>query len=98
MYAVLLVCVVAINGNYQLSFTAPFTKYDSTGTHFVCESDFLGQRYIDNWECRGDAVINEYFIRLTPDRQSKNGYCWSKKTFTNAEWVTTIKFRISGQV
>lgn len=31
-----------------------------------------GNRKIDNWECGGDATINEYFIRLTPDRQSKN--------------------------
>ena len=53
---------------------------------------------IDNWQCAGDATINEFFIRLTPDRQSKNGYCWSKKTFSSGEWVTTIKFRISGQV
>ena len=57
-----------------------------------------GNRKIDNWECGGDATINEYFIRLTPDRQSKNGFCSSKTTFTNGEWVTTIKFRISGQV
>lgn len=57
-----------------------------------------GNRKIDNWECGGDATINEYFIRLTPDRQSKNGFCSSKPTFTNGEWVTTIKFRISGQV
>ena len=53
---------------------------------------------IDNWQCAGDATINEFFIRLRPDRQSKTGYCWSKKTFSSGEWVTTIKFRISGQV
>ena len=34
VYAVLLVCVVAINGNYQLSFTPPFTNFDSSGTYF----------------------------------------------------------------
>lgn len=46
----------------------------------------------------GDAVINEYFIRLTPDRQSKSGAIWSGQSFTSGEFVTTIKFRISGQV
>lgn len=46
----------------------------------------------------GDAFVNEYFIRLTPDRQSKNGHLWSSSTLEDGEFVTTIKFRISGQV
>lgn len=40
----------------------------------------------------------EYFIRLTPDRQSKNGYCWNENAINSDKWVTTVKFRISGQV
>lgn len=43
-------------------------------------------------------MINENFIRLTPDRQSKRGTVWSRASLDNGEWVTTIKFRISGQV
>ena len=43
-------------------------------------------------------MIKEYFIRLTPDRQSKRGYCWSDAAMPSDKWVTTIKFRISGQV
>ena len=43
-------------------------------------------------------MIKEYFIRLTPDRQSKRGYCWSDAAMPSNKWVTTIKFRISGQV
>lgn len=43
-------------------------------------------------------MINENFIRLTPDRQSKRGTVWSRASLNNGEWVTTIKFRISGQV
>ena len=58
----------------------------------------LGQRTIDGWNCFEDAVINEYFVRLTPDRQSKTGACWSTQTINSDSWVTTIKFRISGQV
>lgn len=59
---------------------------------------WLGKRRIDGWECTGDAVINEFFVRLTPDRQSKTGACWSQFGISNKDWVTTIKFRISGQV
>ena len=64
-------------------------------THY---SNFAGNRYIANWRSDGDAFINEYFVRLTPDRQSKSGYLWSSETFGDGEFVTTIKFRISGQV
>ena len=59
---------------------------------------YLGNRVVSSWKNSGDAVINESFIRLTPDRQSKSGALWSQSTFNNGEWVTTIKFRISGQV
>lgn len=58
----------------------------------------IGSRKINQWTCGGDATINEFFVRLTPDRQSKSGFCWSKSTLSSGEWVTTIKFRISGQV
>ena len=37
-------------------------------------------------------------MRLTPDRQSKSGTLWADSTFNSGEFVTTIKFRISGQV
>ena len=58
----------------------------------------VGKRTIDNWTAEGDAVINEYFVRLTPDRQSKKGVCWNEATISSKKWVTTIKFRISGSV
>ena len=70
-------------------------------TTVVCRSIFdsySGSRKISQWTCGGDATINEFFVRLTPDRQSKSGFCWSKSTLNAGEWVTTIKFRISGQV
>ena len=65
---------------------------------FHTQLSLLGSRRINGWECYGDAVINEHFIRLTPDRQSKSGACWSNFMLTEGSWVTTIKFRISGQV
>ena len=58
----------------------------------------VGKRTIDNWTAEGDAVINEYFVRLTPDRQSKSGTLWSRQSLGSGEFVTTVKFRISGQV
>ena len=58
----------------------------------------LGNRRITGWTCGDNASIKEFFIRLTPDRQSKSGYCWSDTPLNSNKWVTTFKFRISGQV
>lgn len=58
----------------------------------------VGNRKLKGWLCTGDSSIKEYFIRLTPDRQSKQGYCWNDAALNSNKWVTTIKFRISGAV
>lgn len=95
---ILLINVMAYDVVPKLSFSAPFKQFNYSG--MICHSIIicLGNRMIDGWTCGGDAMINEYFIRLTPDRQSKNGFCWSRDSLSNGNWVTTIKFRISGQV
>lgn len=49
------------------------------------------------WRSGGDSQVMKSFIRLTPDRQSKRGYLWSKQPIHNENISTTIKFRISGQ-
>lgn len=93
-----LACVFGHQVNSKLSFTSPFKEFDYSGIPLsICYSQ-IGNRRISGWECHGDAVINEHFIRLTPDRQSKAGACWSNFQLTEGSWVTTIKFRISGQV
>ncbi|CBK25427.2 uncharacterized protein [Blastocystis hominis] len=68
------------------SFAAPFKNYG-----------WAGNRKIKGWTCGGDASIKEYFVRLTPDRQSKSGFCWNDKPLNSNKWLTTVKFRISGQ-
>ncbi|KNB44632.1 hypothetical protein JH06_1924 [Blastocystis sp. subtype 4] len=68
------------------SFVPPFNNYG-----------WSGNRKIKGWSCGGDANIKEFFIRLTPDRQSKTGYCWNDSPISSNKWVTTVKFRISGQ-
>lgn len=41
--------------------------------------------------------MNNNFIRLTPDRQSKKGALWSKKSVSVPSLSSILKFRISGQ-
>ena len=98
IYTILITNVTAYGVVPKLSFSAPFKKFNYSGRYCSFKISWIGNRVVDGWECAGDSVINEYFIRLTPDRQSKNGFCWSRSSFGNGEWVTTIKFRISGQV
>ena len=93
-----LACALGYQVNTQMSFSSPFKDFDYSGMSFRTSLSQLGSRRISGWECYGDAVINEHFIRLTPDRQSKSGACWSNFMITEGSWVTTIKFRISGQV
>jgi lectin, mannose-binding 2 len=69
------------------SFQAPFTKVDSSGSRIVS----------DEFRASGTTVVNQNFVRLTPDRQSKKGALWSRKAVGVPSLSTVLKFRISGQ-
>ena len=69
------------------SFSPPFTEVDSSGGRMVNKF----------WRHSGHAVVNQNFIRLTPDRQSKKGALWSRKNLGVDSFTSTLKFRISGQ-
>ena len=72
----------------MLSFHGPFDDYDRTGL----------KRVIPKYKTFGDTVINENFIRLTPDRQSKRGGLFSDLYTNTPEFEAVFKFRIAGQV
>lgn len=62
--------------------------------------DGEGMRKIDGWKFGGTAELNENFLRLTPDRQSRRGFVWNtnKLDATKADtWSATVRFRTSGQ-
>lgn len=57
-----------------------------------------GQRIAGlNWNQGGATAVNRHFIRLTPDRQSRRGFVWSKKKIEAREFSIVLTFRISGQ-
>ena len=68
------------------SFYAPFTEYDSGGSRMVA-----------SYREGGVAKVNENFIRLTPDRQSKRGHLWSSRRVDVHDWSVVLEFRVSGQ-
>ena len=50
------------------SWEPPFSSFDANGDRSVSKQ----------WKTSGHAVVNQNFVRLTPDRQSKRGAIWSK--------------------
>lgn len=69
------------------TFQPPYQEVDGAGTRLVSS----------HWRTSGTAVVNSNFIRLTPDRQSKKGALWSKKSVSVPYFSSILKFRISGQ-
>ena len=73
-----------------MSFTAPF--------NFINPKS--GERTVPNFDVLGHAVVNENFIRLTPDRQSKRGGIVSTVPVAKGplrEFSAVVRFRIAGQ-
>jgi len=61
--------------------------------------DVFGTRsspLIPFWRLEGDALANEEFVRLVPDRQSKMGAAWNEQVNRFQEWEVTVKLRING--
>jgi mannose-binding lectin 2 len=69
------------------TFQPPFQEVDSTGARLPSP----------HWRTYGTTVVNNNFIRLTPDRQSKKGALWSRRSVNVPNFTAILKFRISGQ-
>jgi mannose-binding lectin 2 len=69
------------------TFQPPFAEVDNSGERLASQ----------HWKSSGETVVNNNFIRLTPDRQSKKGALWSRKALGVDSFSTILKFRISGQ-
>lgn len=69
------------------SFEPPYTDVDTSGQRLASQ----------HWRASGTTVVNNNFIRLTPDRQSKKGALWSRQSLGVPYFSSVLKFRISGQ-
>jgi len=69
------------------NFAPPFQEIDNSGERLVSK----------HWRNSGTTVVNNNFVRLTPDRQSKKGALWSRKAVGVPSFSSILKFRISGQ-
>uniref|UniRef100_A0A7S3PPA0 L-type lectin-like domain-containing protein n=1 Tax=Aplanochytrium stocchinoi TaxID=215587 RepID=A0A7S3PPA0_9STRA len=57
-----------------------------------------GKRIVSNtWKAGGSTTIKENFVRLTPDRQSKQGWIFNDDPIEFEEFSLMLRFRISGQ-
>ncbi|KAJ3120059.1 hypothetical protein HK098_004903 [Nowakowskiella sp. JEL0407] len=63
----------------------------------------LDMPYIDEelsnkyWNWGGDAIVNvNREVRLTQDRQSKQGWLWSKFPLGSSSWIVEFEFKVHG--
>ena len=87
LFLVALFSIISCEKLEYFTFEPPFEEIDTIG----------GQRVINNFRSSGTTVVNANFIRLTPDRQSKKGALWSRKSLGVPSLSTIFKFRISGK-
>ncbi len=69
------------------SFEPPFEHVDPSGSKSISK----------DWKIGGVASVSNNFLRLTPDRQSKKGAAWSRKSLGVTTFSAVFTFRISGQ-
>ncbi|KAJ3163821.1 hypothetical protein HDU88_006156 [Geranomyces variabilis] len=97
-----LVLLVAASCSCSLVLAAVEHNYEAE-QHFTLFSYSLQPPYIEEnlqnrwWDFGGDAYmeVNNY-IRLTPDKRSKNGHIWTKHPFTSNSWIVEFEFKIHG--
>ncbi|XP_065919379.1 vesicular integral-membrane protein VIP36-like [Dysidea avara] len=51
---------------------------------------------IPNWDFVGSTMVASSYIRLTPDRQSKQGALWNKIPVHMHNWEILVQFSVSG--
>lgn len=71
----------------SLSFDKPYETISPDGERLVG----------DKWNHGGSTVVNRHFARLTPDRQNRRGWIWSKERIGHKDFSLMLTFRISGQ-
>lgn len=72
----------------SLSFKEPFEAVDAAS----------GKRQLgEHFSVGGHAEVKRNFVRLTPDRQSKRGFIWSRAVIDRPQFVVVVTFRIHGQ-
>ncbi|KAM8829250.1 lectin, mannose-binding 2-like a [Spinachia spinachia] len=50
-----------------------------------------------HWELMGDAMVTTDQLRLTPDKQSRQGAVWSRLPCHLTDWEMQVHFKIHGQ-
>lgn len=91
-FAGLALCLIGPSGVQSIkldrqSFSGPFNKIDRAGNRLIN----------DTWAYGGATEILKNFIRLTPDRQSQQGFIWNSEPLETDTFSAVLQFRISGQ-
>ncbi|XP_033952449.1 lectin, mannose-binding 2-like a [Pseudochaenichthys georgianus] len=57
----------------------------------------VGSASSSHWELMGDAMVTTDQVRLTPDKQSKQGAVWGRLPCHLTDWEMQVHFKIHGQ-
>ncbi|KAM9734973.1 lectin, mannose-binding 2-like a isoform 2-T2 [Menidia menidia] len=57
----------------------------------------VGSLSSSHWELMGDAMVTTDQVRLTPDKQSRQGAVWSRIPCNLKDWEMQVHFKIHGQ-
>ncbi|KAK9532427.1 hypothetical protein VZT92_009809 [Zoarces viviparus] len=57
----------------------------------------VGSLGSSHWELMGDAMVTTDQVRLTPDKQSRQGAVWSRLPCHLTDWEMQVHFKIHGQ-
>ncbi|XP_040053225.2 lectin, mannose-binding 2-like a [Gasterosteus aculeatus] len=57
----------------------------------------VGSLGSSHWELMGDAMVTTDQLRLTPDKQSRQGSVWSRLPCHLTDWEMQVHFKIHGQ-
>ncbi|KAG8010723.1 VIP36-like protein [Nibea albiflora] len=57
----------------------------------------VGSLGSSHWELMGDAMVTTDQVRLTPDKQSRQGAVWSRIPCHLKDWEMQVHFKIHGQ-
>eukprot|EP01137_Pigoraptor_chileana_P014953 Opistho-2@70243 len=81
-----------------LTHVVPMGAAQAVQRSFSLHRPYIGAGLdIPYWDFGGSTVVADDYVRLTPDRQSKQGYLWAKLPNHMTAWELTIDFKVWGQ-
>ncbi|TPX33907.1 hypothetical protein SmJEL517_g03299 [Synchytrium microbalum] len=93
-----LLLVPLVYGDQQVVKPGPTAETNIPLHSFSLHSPYVEENLNNRWwNFGGDCYVEVMnYVRLAPDRQSKQGWLWSRVPFTSASWEIEFDFKVHG--